>query len=108
MLGVVAKFEAQGSPESVRRSLKNRRVQMQVPEPQLQTPRTIKPTIVYPCSPGGTEIRPPTSTPPKTPLTASPVQDTASAQSAQGLEYRVRQDGGVPRSGRSGSVCSWG
>ena len=54
----MAKFEAQGSPESVRRSPKNRRVQMQVPEPQLQTPRTIKPTV-YPCSPGGTEIRPP-------------------------------------------------
>ena len=85
--GLVAKFEAQGSPESVR-SPKNRRVQMQVPEPQPQTPRIIKPTIAYPCSPGGTEIRPPTSTPPKTPLTASPVQDTASAQSAQGLEYR--------------------
>ena len=46
--GLVAKFEAQGSPESVRRSPKNRRVQMQVPEPQPQTPRTIKPTIVYP------------------------------------------------------------
>ena len=72
--GLIARFESGNRGEGFRRV----QISEEVPEPH--TPkRPIKPRIVYPCSPGGTEIRPPAGTPPKTPLTGSPVQDTAVA-----------------------------
>ena len=90
--GLIARFESTkvGSDRNVGGGEK--RVSIQETTPNPQTPRTIKPTIIYPCSPGGTEIRPPATTPPRTPLTASPVQDTASAQHMREREGRTTGD----------------
>ena len=72
--GLIARFEGGNRGEG------GRRVQIYDQTPEPRTPkRPVKPCIVYPCSPGGTEIRPPVGTPPRTPLTSSPVQDSASA-----------------------------
>ena len=70
--GLIARFESGNRGE--------RRVQISEEVPEPHTPkRPIKARIVYPCSLEKTEIRPPAGTPPKTPLTGSPVQDTAVA-----------------------------
>ena len=53
-----------------------------VPGNEPRTPkRVVKPTIVYPLSPGGTEIKPPDNTPPASPQV--PVPDSAMAQGSE-------------------------